>query len=74
MNLDQLFTVGGIYSYKKTGFNTAAMVALAAGVFTALLGLWVPPLDFLYTLSWFTGFGVSYFVYYLMMKGRKVAV
>lgn len=72
MNLDQLFTPGGIYSYKKTGFNTAAMVALAAGVFTALLGLWVPVLDFLYTLSWFTGFGVSYFVYYLMMRGRKV--
>lgn len=72
MNLNHLFKVNGIYSFGKTGFNSAAMVALAAGVFTALLGLWVPALEFLYTLSWFTGFAVAYLVYYLMMRKRTV--
>jgi NCS1 nucleoside transporter family len=70
MNLNHLFKVDGIYSYGKTGFNKAAMVALVAGVFTALLGLWIPALEFLYNLSWFTGFGVAYLVYYLMMKKK----
>ncbi len=70
MNLNHLFKVNGIYSYGKTGFNRAAMVALVAGVFTALLGLWIPVLEFLYTLSWFTGFIVAYVVYYLMMRKK----
>jgi cytosine/uracil/thiamine/allantoin permease len=72
MNLNQLFKVGGKYSYGGSGFNPAAMVALAAGVFIALLGLWVPAVSFLYTLSWFTGFGVSYLVYYLMLRKKRV--
>lgn len=68
MNLNHLFKVDGIYSYGKSGFNPAAMVALVVGVFIALLGLWIPGLEFLYNLSWFTGFAVAYLVYYLMMR------
>ncbi|MEM7087816.1 MAG: NCS1 family nucleobase:cation symporter-1, partial [Bacteroidota bacterium] len=54
--LAELYNESGIYSYKKTGFNKAAMIALFAGIFLALVGYWVPQLEFLYTLSWFTGF------------------
>ncbi len=74
MNLNHLFKVDGIYSYGKSGFNPAAMVALILGVFIALLGLWVPGLEFLYNLSWFTGFIVAYLAYYLLMRkeGKRV--
>ena len=43
------------------------MVALFAGVLVAIIGLWVPQLSFLYTLSWFVGFFVAFILYYLLM-------
>ncbi len=67
LELAELFKPGGVYSFKN-GFNPAAMIALAAGVATALAGLLIPALSILYTLSWFTGFGVSFLVYYGMMR------
>lgn len=69
--LDELYKEAGIYSYKKTGFNRAAMIALFAGVFLALIGYWVPVLGFLYSLSWFTGFVISFILYTLLMKNNK---
>lgn len=66
--LPELYSENGIYSYKKTGFNKAAMIALFAGIFLALIGYWIPQLEFLYTLSWFTGFIISFALYYLLMK------
>jgi len=68
LDLPELYKVDGKYSYGKTGFNKPAMIALLIGVFLALIGYWVPALDFLYSLSWFTGFIISFIVYYLLMK------
>jgi len=68
LELAELYKEEGIYSYKKTGFNKAAMIALFVGVFLALIGYWVPALNFLYSLSWFTGFIISFVLYVLLMK------
>jgi cytosine/uracil/thiamine/allantoin permease len=66
--LAELYKVDGEYSYGNTGFNRAAMIALFIGVFAALIGYWVPALNFLYSLSWFTGFIISFGLYIVLMK------
>lgn len=71
MQLAELFKTDGAYSYSG-GFNPAAMIALAVGVSVALIGYWVPTLSFLYSLSWFTGFFVSFVLYYFLMKGKVI--
>ena len=68
LELPELYKEEGLYSYNKTGFNKYAMIALLGGVLIALVGYWVPALRFLYSLSWFTGFIVSFVLYYLLMK------
>ena len=70
LELAELYKEEGAYSYDKTGFNKAAMIALFIGVFAALIGYWVPVLSFLYSLSWFTGFIISFVLYYLLMKKK----
>ena len=70
LELADLYKEEGIYSYNKTGFNKAAMIALLVGVFVALIGYWVPALNFLYSLSWFTGFFISFVLYYLLMNKK----
>lgn len=72
--LADLYKVSGIYSYKNTGFNSAAITALFFGVFLALIGYWIPVLNFLYSLSWFTGFIISSGIYYLLMKKEKLKI
>jgi len=69
--LAELYKEDGIYSYSKTGYNQAAMIALFTGVFLALIGYWVPALNFLYSLSWFTGFIISFVLYLLLMKNNR---
>jgi cytosine/uracil/thiamine/allantoin permease len=71
LELAELYKENGIYSYGKTGFNKAAMIALFLGVFVALIGYWVPALNFLYSLSWFTGFIISFVLYVLFMKNNN---
>ena len=71
LELPELYKEEGVYSYGKTGFNKAAMIALFVGVFLALVGYWVPALNFLYSLSWFTGFIISFVLYYLLMKKQS---
>ena len=71
LQLEELYKEKGIYSYGKTGFNKAGMIALIVGVFLALVGYWVPALNFLYSLSWFTGFIISFALYYFLMKNNK---
>jgi len=71
LELAELYKEEGIYSYGKTGFNKAAMIALLIGVFLALIGYWVPALNFLYSLSWFTGFIISFILYIILMKNHK---
>ncbi len=70
MELAELYKVDGLYSYQKTGFNKAAIISLVIGVFLALIGFWIPALNFLYSLSWFTGFIISSIIYYVMMKNN----
>jgi NCS1 family nucleobase:cation symporter-1 len=61
----------GAYEYSR-GFNWLAVLALALGAGTALVGLVVPPLRILYAYSWFVGFAVSFVAYYALMKARVV--
>ena len=72
VELAELYKENGIYSYNETGFNRLAMIALLIGVFLALIGYWVPALNFLYSLSWFTGFIISSLIYYILMM-RKMS-
>ena len=72
LEVDELFNESGKYSFGGSGFNNAAMIALVAGVLIALIGLWVPTLSFLYTLSWFSGFGVAFLVYYALMRRTSI--
>ncbi|MBK6622828.1 MAG: NCS1 family nucleobase:cation symporter-1 [Saprospirales bacterium] len=68
LDLDALYDEKGIFAYGGSGFNRAALLAFAVGVGLALVGYWVPQLQFLYTGSWFTGFIVSFVLYYLLMR------
>jgi nucleobase:cation symporter-1, NCS1 family len=67
--VQDLYRQGGAYEYRK-GFNLTAMVALAAGIAVALVGLLVPELHWLYDYAWFVGFFVSGGVYVGLMRGR----
>jgi NCS1 family nucleobase:cation symporter-1 len=68
--VDDLYLRGGVYEYSK-GFNSRAVIALALGAGTALIGLEVPAVRFLYDYSWFVGFAVSFLAYYGMMKSVR---
>jgi len=65
--ITDLYKVDGPHA----GVNSAAMIALIAGILVALIGYWVKPLEFLYTLSWFTGTAVSFVIYWLLMRRRS---
>jgi cytosine/uracil/thiamine/allantoin permease len=67
LNIADLYKVDGPHA----GVNSAAIVALVAGVFVAIIGYWVKPLEFLYTLSWFSGTAVAFVVYWASMRGRS---
>jgi NCS1 nucleoside transporter family len=68
LNVVGLFQMNGPYAYGGSGINNRAMLALISGVFLALIGIWIPELEILYKLAWFTGFFVSGIVYYLLMR------
>lgn len=70
IDLPALYKPGSRYNY-KAGFNPAAMIALAAGVGIALVGYYVPAWSALYKLSWFSGFAVSFVLYYLLMPKKN---
>lgn len=67
LKLDELYKTNGDYAYSG-GYNISAIVALVVGVGVALIGYYVPALDALYKLSWFSGFGVSFLLYWLLMR------
>lgn len=67
LRVDDLYLRGGMYEYSN-GFNWRALLALAAGAGTALIGLAVPPVRVLYDYSWFVGFAIAFAVYFAMMK------
>jgi NCS1 family nucleobase:cation symporter-1 len=68
LSLPDLYSAGGIYGR----WNPKALLALAAGVATALVGLAVPPLRVLYDYAWFVGFGVAFGIYALAMRATPV--
>jgi len=65
--VEDLYRRGGTYEYWQ-GFNPRAIVALAAGVAIALVGLVVPSLRWLYDYAWFVGFVISGGLYLLFMQ------
>jgi cytosine/uracil/thiamine/allantoin permease len=69
VRLAELYKPDGAYRYAG-GYHLAALWALAAGVAVALAGYFIPALEALYRLSWFSGFAVS-FVLYRVLAGRK---
>lgn len=69
LELNELYKTNGIYAY-RSGFNPAAIISLVAGISLALIGFWIEPLNFLYSFSWFTGFAVSFFLYYFFMQKK----
>ncbi len=70
LQLAELFKTDGVYSYGGNGLNSKAIIALFVGVVFAIIGFWVKELAFLYSLSWFTGFAVSFFLYIILMKNE----
>jgi len=79
--VNDLYDHGGKY-YFKNGFNTAAIIALLAGILPNVPGFllqvklifaetfpgWISEL---YHYAWFVGFFVSGMLYWLLMKGKK---
>jgi nucleobase:cation symporter-1, NCS1 family len=70
--LSDLYRRNGLYEYSG-GFNFKALLALAAGVFIALMGLVFPSVRWLYDYAWFVGFLVSAVFYLLLMYNAAPA-
>ncbi|MDE0680788.1 MAG: NCS1 family nucleobase:cation symporter-1 [Gammaproteobacteria bacterium] len=73
VSVRDLFDPAGAYAYWR-GVNPAAMLALGLGVAAALVGYFVPMLEWLYTGSWFSGCLVAFAVYGLCAPGDRANV
>jgi NCS1 family nucleobase:cation symporter-1 len=73
LDVNSLYHSEGAYHYSK-GVNPRAIVALASGVAIALVGLFYPPLHFLYDYAWFVGFFSSGILYVALMRWLKPQV
>ena len=65
--VEDLYLRRGFYEFSG-GINWSAMAALAAGAGLAFIGLVVPSLRVLYDYAWFVGFGMSFIVYWILMR------
>src|SRR6202171_4337590 len=65
--VEDLYLRQGFYEF-SSGFNWRAMAALAAGAGLAFIGLVVAALRVLYDYAWFVGFGMSFVVYWALMR------
>jgi NCS1 family nucleobase:cation symporter-1 len=70
LEVDELYNPRGIYRYGG-GVNYRALVALAAGVLVALIGLLIPPLRWLYDYAWFAGFLIASAAYWTLMRNAR---
>jgi nucleobase:cation symporter-1, NCS1 family len=70
LDLPELYRRGGSYEY-FWGFNFKALLALAAGILIALIGLVVPLFRWLYDYAWFIGFLVSASLYWFLMRRSR---
>jgi len=66
LDTESLYRREGPYEYRN-GVNPKAVIALVLGAAAALIGIWVPALDWLFKLAWFVGFGVAALVYVVLM-------
>lgn len=78
LDLLGLYRRDGVYCYSHClfpGVNSLAVLSLLAGIGVVFSGLVHPSLKILYDSGWFTGFGVSFVVYMVLMKsfGRAKA-
>jgi NCS1 family nucleobase:cation symporter-1 len=64
LNVHDLYVDGGEYPL----VHWPAMIALAAGIGLALVGLVVPSMRILYDYAWFVGFAVAAVVYLLLAR------
>src|SRR6185312_9864219 len=71
LDAEALYRRSGIYEY-RSGFNGVALIALVIGIVAALIGRFVPSLEFLFRTAWFVGFFLSGGLYYMMMLGQRV--
>lgn len=67
LHILDLYREDGIYRYVG-GFNVRAIVALAAGVGVALVGLFVEPLRWLFDYAWFVGFATAGAIYFMTFR------
>lgn len=74
IQIAELYKENGIYSFGGSGFNKAALIALFVGAFIAIGGKWIPAMSSLYAISWFSGFIVSFVLYYLLMKNSRMQI
>lgn len=65
LSLPDLYSTAGIYGR----WNPRALIALAAGIAVALVGLVVPAVRVLYDYAWFVGFGTAFLAYSVLMRG-----
>jgi len=72
LNTADLYRRNGAYEY-SSGFNYKALIALAAGIALALVGLIFPPVRWLYDYAWFVGFLFSGVIYLLLMRRSAAA-
>ena len=70
IQLADLYKENGIYSFGGSGFNKVAIITLVIGAFIAIGGKWIPLMAPLYSISWFSGFIVSFAMYYFLMKNK----
>lgn len=70
--VDDLYRMDGRYAYAG-GVNPRALVALGAGVVTALAGLLDPALSFLFEGAWFSAALVAALVYFVLMGPARRA-
>ena len=70
LSLKDLFLQDGLYTYSR-GFNLNGMFALFAGILVAMIGYYVPALQWLYSMAWFTGCFVSMLIYVVLMRVSK---
>jgi len=68
-----LYDPDNVSPYVK-GFNMRGITALGAGVVVALIGLLIPSLKVLYDYSWFVGFALAFFIYWILMNKDKKSV
>ncbi len=70
LRVEDLYAECGEYTYGN-GVNGHAMVALGAGVGTALLGKLAPAASFLFDSAWFSATIVSFAVHWALMRPKS---